>query len=169
MKLKDALYETIKSKRVWKWELGSTILYGIPAAIHFIRRDPLIPILNAPYWSPSPYIPSNLVEKIIVNAFFPGGAGGVVGETFFSKYKGKKLTGKTKYLGRLTGALLQYAGWTAFQYIGYLQRIIGPHGENIFEPPEILPFNLLLATASIFTPDVVEYAKSKIEAYFIKE
>jgi len=168
MKLTSMIYETLKSKRVWKWEFGSATLYAIPAAIRFIMKNPYIPILNFPDSSPSPYIPSNLGEKFLVNPFFPGGAGGIAGEVFFSKYKGENLKGKAKYLSRLIGALAQYGAWTTFQYIGYLQRIIGPHGANIFDSPEVLLFNLLPAILSIFTPDVVNFAESKIEALYKK-
>jgi hypothetical protein len=165
-KLGKALYETVKDPGVLKWELGSTALYATPATIRFITKNPVIPVLNFPGSSPSPYLPPNLVEKLVVNSFFPGGAGGVAGEIFFSKYMNKPLHGKAKYLSRLTGSLTQYVGWTSIQYLGYLQNIIGPHGENIFEPPEItLGFNLLMAAASIFTPDVLKYIKSKLVKY----
>jgi hypothetical protein len=168
MELKRAVYGTLKNKRFWKWELGSLALYAIPAAIRFIRKNPYIPILNTPGWSPTPYIPPNLVEKFFVNAFFPGGSGAVAGETFFTTYKDESLKGKTKYLSRLAGALTQYSVWTMIQYVGYLQKQIGPHGENIFESPEVIPFNLLLALFSIFTPDVLYHTKSKIGALYKK-
>jgi hypothetical protein len=105
-----------------------------------------------------------LVEKILVNAFFPGGAGGVAGETLVVNYKGKPANGKTKHLYRLGGALVQTAAWTAFQYWGYSLWISGPQGSgNLFEDPFLYPINFLLASLSILTPDVVNFAKLKVE------
>jgi len=168
MKIAEAFYEAIKNRRVLKWEIGSAALYALPAIARFVTRNPTIPILNAPYYSLSPFIPSNLVEKFLVNSFFPGGAGGVVGETLISKYKNESLKGRSKYLARMFGAYLQYSIWTAFQYAGYLTKTIGPHGENVFEGPEVYPFNLLLATLSIFTPDVIDYGMSKMKPFIKK-
>jgi hypothetical protein len=102
-------------------------------------------------------IPPNLVEKFSVNLFFPGGAGSVAGEVLVSKYKNKELKESSKYLARALGSYLQYGLWTTFQYFGHLTKTIGPHGENIFEGPEVYPFNFLLATISILTPDIVGY------------
>jgi len=160
--LYGAIKDTLKDKTFWKWELGSMTLYALPAVFRLSTGIEIIPVLNAPYWSPSKYIPTNLVEKLIVNAFFPGGAGGVAGETFISKYLKRNLGIKEKYLSRLGGAMLQYTAWTLFQYRGYFLDIIGKHGANIFESPEILPFNALLAALSIFTPDIIRYANSKL-------
>src|SRR4030042_2944924 len=116
MKLRKAIANTLKSERFWKWEIGGAILYGIPAAIRFITKSPTIPILNLPGFWIDHYIPGNLVEKILINAFFPGGAGGVAGELLVSNYKGEEAKGKKKYLARLGGALLQTAAWSAFQF-----------------------------------------------------
>jgi hypothetical protein len=110
-----------------------------------------------------------LVEKILINAFFPGGAGGVAGETLVSNYKGEVIRGKTKYLARLGGALVQTSAWSAFQYWGYFLWISGPHGSgNLFEHPVVFPLNFLLASLSIFTPDVVQFAKSSLAKVYRK-
>ncbi|HKZ87918.1 MAG TPA: hypothetical protein VJ066_02015 [Candidatus Bathyarchaeia archaeon] len=164
MDLRRALVDTLRSRRFWKWEIGGLVLYGIPATIRFITRNSYIPILSWPGLVHNYYVPGNLVEKVLVNAFFPGGAGGVAGEIFVRNYKGKAVQRRTKYLSRLGGALVQTAFWSAIQYLGYHQFVIGPFGGNIFEPPTILPFNFLLATLSIFTPDVLQFLKSRIKS-----
>ena len=151
-----SLYQTFKDKRVWKWEVFGLGIYATPAAIRFLTKNPVIPILNAPYTSPYPFIPPNLVEKLTINMLFPGGAGAVAGETFFKNYYGK-LNSKLKYMGRIVGALSQYMVWSTIQYFGYHANIIGPHGENIFEGPNILPFNLLIALLSVFILDLISY------------
>ena len=169
MKLRSVIGATLRSKRFWLWEVGGAILYGIPVAIRFVTKSVYIPILSLPGFWISHYIPSNLVEKILINAFFPGGAGGVAGETLVSNYKGEAIRGKTKYLARLGGALVQTSAWSVFQYWGYFLWISGPHGSgNLFEHPVVFPLNFLLATLSIFTPDVVNFAKSKLESAYQK-
>jgi hypothetical protein len=167
MRLRRAIASTLRSKRFWEWEVGGAIFYGIPVVIRFITKSNYIPILSLPGFWISYYIPGNLVEKVLVNAFFPGGAGGVAGETFVSNYKGEAIRGKTKYLARLGGALVQTSAWSAFQYWGYLLWISGPYGSgNLFEHPVIFPINFLLAALSIFTPDVLNFVKSKMENAF---
>jgi len=169
MKLRRAIASTLRSKRFWEWEVCGAIFYGIPVVIRFITKSNYIPILSLPGFWISYYIPGNLVEKILVNAFFPGGAGGVAGETFLSNYKGETIRGKTKYLARLGGALVQTSAWSAFQYWGYLLWISGPYGSgNLFEHPVVFPINFLLAALSIFTPDVLNFIKSKMENAFQK-
>jgi len=159
----NAVSETVKSKRIWAWELCSAAIYGAPALVRFTTRSPDIPILNEPGYSIAGS-PPNLIEHLITNPFFPGGAGAMVGETFFRNYTCRKLTGKAKYLSRLGGALIQYGVWTGIQYLGYLQERIGPHGENIFDPPEKIPYTLGIAVLSIFTPDAVSYARKGMQA-----
>jgi hypothetical protein len=169
MKLRRAIADTLRSKRFWEWEVGSAILYSIPATIRFVTKSVYIPILSLPGFWIDHYIPGNLVEKILVNAFFPGGAGGVAGETLVSNYKGEAIKGKTKYLARLGGALAQTAAWSAIQYWGFLLWIPGPYGSgNLFEHPIVFPINFLLASLSIFTPDVVNFAKLKVENAYQK-
>ncbi len=164
MKLHKAVATTLRSKRFWLWELGGAVIYGIPVVTRFATKSVEIPLLNFPGFWIDHYIPGNMLEKILVNAFFPGGAGGVAGELLVSNYNGEAVKGKAKYLSRLGGALLQTAAWSAFQYWGYSLMILGPWSigggwGNIFEHWLVFPFNFTLATFSIFTPDIVNFAK----------
>ncbi len=162
MNVLGAAKQTLKSRRFWAWQIGGAILYGIPVAIRFITRSQYIPILSYPgdwVWH---FIPGNLVEKFLVNAFFPGGAGAVAGEIFFSNYKGEAVRGKNKYKARLVGAMAETAAWTAFQFAGYLLFIIGPFGGNLFEAWYVYPFNFFLAALSVFTADIVGLVKAAI-------
>jgi hypothetical protein len=174
MKLRGAFVSTLRSKRFWVWQVGGAVIYGIPAAIRFVTGSIYIPVLGFPGFWIDHWIPGNLVEKLVVNAFFPGGAGGVAGEIFVSNYRGEIVRRKTKYLARLGGALTQTAVWSALQYWGYTLMIIGPWGSsggtggNIFEHPTVYPFNFLLAALSIFTPDVVGFVKSGLKVAFRK-
>jgi hypothetical protein len=173
MKLCSAVKATLRSKRLWVWQLAGAIIYGIPVAFRFATGSVSIPILNFPGFWIGHYIPGNMVEKILVNAFFPGGAGGVAGEVLVSNYNGEAVKGKAKYLSRLGGALLQTAAWSAFQYWGYSLMLLGPWSiggdwGNVFEHWLIFPFNFTLAAFSIFTPDVVNFAKSKMESAYQK-
>jgi len=169
MNLRRAIGATLRSKRFWLWQIGGAIIYSIPVAIRFATGNVQLPILSLLKTPPvDHYIPSNLVEKILVNAFFPGGAGGVAGEVFVNNCNPDASKGKAKYLPRLCGALLQTAVWSAFQYWGYSLMILGPWSigggwGNIFEYWMVFPLNFILAVFSIFTPDVVNFAKSKLE------
>src|SRR4030042_2796112 len=131
MSLRKAAIATMRSKRFWLWEVAGAVLYCIPVAIRFATRTVSIPILNFPGFWIGHFIPGNFLEKILVNAFFPGGAGGVAGEILASNWKGKAAKGKAKYLYRLGGALLQTAAWSAFQYFGFSLLIMGPGGGKI--------------------------------------
>ncbi len=162
MGLRDAVTATIKSKRFWLWELSGAIIYSIPVLYRFATKSNSIPILNFPGFWIGHLIPGNFLEKLIVNAFFPGGAGGVAGEILVSNYRGHAIKGKTKYLSRLAGAMLQTTAWSAFQYIGYYLLIMGPYGGNIFEHAIVFPINFTLAALSIFTPNIVNFLKSKL-------
>jgi hypothetical protein len=168
MKLHRAVVATLKSKRFWLWEIAGAIIYGIPVVIRFVTKNVEIPILNFPGFWIAYYIPGNLLEKVLVNAFFPGGAGGVAGEIFANNYKEELVKGKKKYLARLGGALLQTTVWSAFQYWGYSLLIMGPWsgpGGNLFEHATVFPINFTLAALSIFTPDVLNFAKAKIKNF----
>ena len=167
MKLGSAVKATLRSKRFWVWQLTGVIIYGIPVAIRFATGSVEIPILNFPGFWIGHYVPGNMLEKILVNAFFPGGAGGVAGEELVSNYKEEAIKGKVKYLSRLGGALLQTAAWSTFQIWGYSLMILGPWSigsdwGNIFEHWMVFPFNFTLAALSIFTPDVLNFAKSNL-------
>jgi hypothetical protein len=158
---KKAFEGMLRSRRFWLWELGGAAIYAIPATFRIITGNIHLPILSAfmPFWV-SPFVPGNIVEKILVNAFFPGGAGAVAGEVFFTEKSGAAQTRRQKYLRRLAGAWLQTALWSLFQFVGYYQYIIGSYGDNLFESPLVFPLNFTLAALSIFTPDVVGYLKS---------
>jgi hypothetical protein len=148
------------------WQVGGAILYAIPVAIRYATKSVYIPILSLPGFWIDHLIPGNLVEKILINAFFPGGAGGVAGEEFASNYRGERVAGRRKYLARLGGALGQTTIWSLFQFWGFLLMILGPSGSsesNLFESVYVFPINFVLAALSIFTPDVVYFIKSKID------
>ena len=171
--MRRAVAGTLRSRRFWVWQLAGVIIYGIPAAIRFATGSVEIPILNFPGFWIGHYIPGNMLEKILVNAFFPGGAGGVAAEVLVSKYKEEAVQGKAKYLSRLGGALLQTAAWSAFQYWGYSLMILGPwstgsNSGNIFEYWAVFPFNFTLAAFSIFTPNIVNFAKSRLAKAYLK-
>lgn len=163
MNLCKAAMATLRSRRLWSWEIGGATLYGIPVAIRFATKNVSIPILNFPGFWIGHFIPGNFLEKLLVNSFFPGGAGCIAGETFINNHKGEAVRGKTKYLSRLAGALLQTTAWSAFQYWGYSLSITGPYGGNVFEHATVFPINFTLAVFSIFTPDVVSFVKSLLE------
>lgn len=173
MKLGSAAVATLRSKKFWMWQLWGIIIYGIPVAIRFATGSVEIPFLNFPGFWIGHYIPGNMLEKVFVNSFFPGGAGGVAGELFVSYYKDKAVGGKSKYLSRLGGALMQTGLWSAFQLWGFSLMILGPWstgGEwgNIFEHYLVFPFNFTLAAFSIFTPDIVNLVKSTLSKAYRK-
>jgi hypothetical protein len=166
MGLRRAIVSTLRSRRFWVWQIVGVIIYGIPVAIRYATGNVQLPILSL-LKTPAldHYVPNNLVEKILVNAFFPGGAGGVAGEVFVSYYDSQPPEGKAKYLSRLGGALLQTGVWSAFQYWGFSLMILGPWSigggwGNIFEYWTVFPLNFVLAAFSIFTPTVLDFVKS---------
>ena len=158
-----SIASTLRSRRFWVWQLGGALIYAIPATIRLATGNIHLPILSMfiPPWT-TPFVPRNIVEKVLVNAFFPGGAGAIAGEIFFVNRKGEVLTGRQKYLARLGGALLWTAGWSLFQFWGYMQNVTGSYGDNLFESPLVFPLNFLLASLSIFTPTVVGSIKVKL-------
>jgi len=161
MKLRGAVVATLRSKRFWLWQTVGAAIYGIPAAIRFITGNvylPLLGLLETPWIDH--YVPGNLVEKMLVSAFFPGGAGGVSGEILASEHRGSPVWGRKKYLARFGGAMAQTAVWSAFQLWGNLQNVTGPYGGNMFEYPMVFPLNFLLASFSIFTPDLLKFGRS---------
>jgi hypothetical protein len=169
MELRGAIACTLRSRRLWVWELGGAVIYVIPVAIRYVTGAVVIPILNFPGFWVGHLIPGNLLEKVLVNAFFPGGAGGVAGEVLASNRRGETVAGRTKYLARLGGALGQTAVWSAIQFWGYFLMIRGPHGGgNLFESVFVFPINFVLAAFSILTPDVMSFIKSKIESVYRK-
>ena len=157
----------LKTRRMWVWEIGGAAIYAVPVVIRLVTGSAVLPVLSlvATPWV-GYYIPSNLIEKILVNAFFPGGAGAVAGEIFFSNAKSKILVGREKYVARLYGAFSETAAWSLVQFSGGLLGIAGPWGGNLFEYPSVYPLNFLLASLSIFTPTVIGFLKNKIaDAY----
>ena len=130
MRLK-ALASLFRSKRFWVWQIGGTIIYALPVLIRIATGDVLLPGLSllAVPWIDH-YVPGNLVEKILVNAFFPGGAGAVAGEILYSNLHREGFTRRQKYLARLGGALILVTGWSLFQLWGNLQNIMGSYGGN---------------------------------------
>ena len=170
MSLWSAVKATLRSSRFWVWEIAGVIIYGLPVAYRFIMGTVEIPFLNFPGFWIGHYVPGNMLEKILVNAFFPGGAGGVAAEVLVNNYKGEAVEGRAKYLSRLGGAMLQTGVWSAFQLWGFSLMLIGPWGSegfgNIFEHWTVFPFNFTLAAFSIFTPNVVNFVKSAlVKAY----
>ncbi len=158
-----AIASTLRSRRFWVWQIGGVIIYAVPVLIRLATGNVLLPGLSllAVPWIDH-YVPGNLVEKILVNAFFPGGAGAVAGEILYSNAHGEIFARKQKYLARLGGALLWTSGWSLFQLWGNMQNITGSYGGNLFEYPMVFPLNFLLASLSIFTPDVVGFIKNKL-------
>ncbi len=157
-----ALANTFRSRRFWVWQIGGAFIYAIPATIRLATGNVHLPILSAfmPPWT-TPFVPRNIVEKVLVNAFFPGGAGAIAGEVFYTN-KNQNLSRKKKYLARLGGAWVQTALWSLFQFVGYIQNINGSYGGNLFESTYVFPLNFTLASLAIFTPDVVGFLKSKL-------
>ncbi len=159
----SAAVGVLKSRRFWIWQILGATIYGIPVLIRLATGNVILPVLS---WFATPWIdhfvPGNLVEKVIVNAFFPGGAGAVAGEIFYTKLHGAEFTRRQKYLARLGGALVWVTLWSLFQLWGNLQNIMGSYGGNLFEYPMVFPLNFLLASLSIFTPDILAYLKSKL-------
>ena len=158
-----AIANMFRSRRFWVWEISGAVIYAIPVAIRLATGNVVLPVLSL-FETPwiGYYVPGNLVEKILVNAFFPGGAGAVAGEVFFSSARAKTLEGREKYIARLYGALLQTAVWSLLQLTGGLLNIAGSWGGNLFEYPSVYPLNFLLASLSIFTPTVVGFLKNKM-------
>lgn len=162
--LLTALSNSLHSKRFWIWQIGGAAIYAVPVLIRLVSGNVLLPVLS---WFAVPwvdhFIPGNLVEKVLVNAFFPGGAGAVAGEVFFQNLYGQTDTWRGKYGRRLAGALAWVTAWSLFQLWGNMQNIVGSYGGNLFEYPMVFPLNFLLAALSIFTPDVMGYLKRMLE------
>ena len=158
----SAVANTLRCRRFWVWQIAGALIYAMPATFRLATGMIHLPILSMfmPPWT-TPFVPRNIVEKVLVNAFFPGGAGAVAGEVFFNNKDGVPLKGKRKYLSRLAGAWVQTGAWSLFQLVGYLQNINGSYGGNLFESPYVFPLNFALASLSIFTPNVVGFLKNK--------
>jgi len=172
IKFSQGIKETIKNIRVWVWLGFGCGVYGIPAGYRYITTNDLLPYLPI-IESPSEYIPSNLIEKLIVNSITPGGVGAVVGETFIEKSKGINLSGTKKYLARVFGSVATTSVWAGIQYLGYticdILKYEWPSGGNPFEPPNIYPFNVLLAlTLAPLSPYLGDLLSPYIVKYLLK-
>ena len=165
----QAFKNMVRTRRFWVWVICGALIYSVPAAIRLATGSVNPPILSLvdTNWI-SMFIPGNLVEKIFVNAFFPGGAGAVAGEIFFTNAKSKMLLGREKYAARLCGALLAVLVWTLVQFSGSVLGIAGSWGGNLFEYPTVYPLNFLLASLSIFTPTIIYFLKNGIINSFHK-
>lgn len=162
-----ALASTLRSRRFWLWQIGGALIYSVPATIRLATGNIHLPILSAfmPPWR-TPFVPGNIVEKVLVNAFFPGGAGAVAGEVFLTKHTTHQLSRKQKYLARLGGAWIETSVWSLIQFVGYVQNINGSYGGNLFESPYVFPLNFTLAALAIFTPDVVGFLRNKLKTAY---
>jgi hypothetical protein len=164
---RHAVAAMLHSRRFWIWQIVGAVIYAIPAVIRIATGNVALPILS---WFATPwvdhYIPSNLVEKILVNAFFPGAAGAVAGEILYQNLHGATFTRRQKYLARLGGAMLWVSAWSLFQLWGNLQGFMGSYGGNLFEYPMVYPLNFALAALSIFTPTVIGFIAAKIKSAF---
>lgn len=122
---------------------------------------PILGLLQTPWIDHA--VPANLVEKILVNGFFPGAAGAIAGEIFFTnKNAGQAISTRRKYGYRLAGALFYVTLFSLFQLFGYLANITASYGSNLFEYPGVYPLNFLLASLSIFTPTIVGFVWSRL-------
>lgn len=128
----EAFKSMLRSRRFWLWGICGAAIYAVPAGIRIATGSVILPVLSlaATPWI-GMYVPANLVEKILVNAFFPGGAGGIAGEVFFSNARSKALIGREKYVARLYGAMLAVALWSLVQLSGGLRTSRG-HGAETF-------------------------------------
>jgi hypothetical protein len=153
-----ALKNTLRSRRFWIWQLAGIIIYATPVTIRLVTGNVVLPILGL---LETPWIdhmvPANLVEKILVNGFFPGAAGAIAGEIFFKAKSGEPKTKRRLYGTRLAGALFYVTLFSLFQLFGYLINYTASYGSNLFEYPGVYPLNFLLAALSIFTPTIIGY------------
>lgn len=165
--IRNAISRSLRDRRFWVWQISGVLIYATPATIRITTGNIHLPILSMfmPFWV-SPFVPGNIVEKILVNAFFPGGAGAVAGETFYTNLNGKVSSRRLKFLARLGGALLWTTVWSLFQLWGYLQNVTGSYGGNLFESPLVFPLNFLLAALSILTPSIVGFFRIKLANAF---
>jgi len=165
----EAFKNMLRSRRFWVWGICGAVIYAVPAAIRIATGNVNLPVLSlvSTPWI-GMFVPANLIEKILVNAFFPGGAGAVAGEVFFSSAKSKTLVRREKYVARLYGALVAVAVWSLIQLSGGILGIAGSWGGDLFEYPSVFPLNFLLASLSIFTPTILGFFKNKIAGSYHK-
>lgn len=150
------------------WLVGGVSVYAAPALFRAVTKiTEIFPHFYELPW----YLPPNIIEKGIVNSFFPGATASVViGDTKWKPYRSfiKSLSKKIglekyeKFVGRFTGAAIGTTLWTAFQAAGYVQDYLWPHGGNAFEDPSVYPFNIAIGLASTLVPYGVEKLKSRL-------
>jgi hypothetical protein len=158
-----ALKATLQSKMFWVWQIAGVIIYTIPVTIRLVSGNVVLPILGLLEnpWIDH-FIPGNMAEKILVNGFFPGAAGAVAGEVFFTARKGGVAISRwRKYAYRLAGAMVYVALFSTFQLFGYIINYTASYGGNLFEYPGVYPINSLIAACSIFTPTLISYLKTQ--------
>ncbi len=161
-----ALKATLYSRRFWIWQLAGAAIYATPVAIRLVTGNVVLPILGLleTPWIDH-FVPANLVEKILVNGFFPGASGAVAGEIYFTtKNADQPISRRRMYGYRLAGALCYVSLFSAFQFVGYFVNITASYGSNLFEFPGVYPLNFLLASLSIFTPTIVGYIADKVRS-----
>ncbi|NLF89454.1 hypothetical protein GX563_11620 [Candidatus Bathyarchaeota archaeon] len=160
-----ALKAMLHSRRFWIWQLAGAAIYATPVAIRLATGNVVLPILGLleTPWIDH-FVPANLVEKVLVNGFFPGAAGAVAGEIYFTtKNANRAISRRRRYGYRLAGALFYVTLFSAFQCFGYFANIIASYGSNLFEFPGVYPLNFLLASLSIFTPTIIGYLANKVQ------
>jgi hypothetical protein len=164
MSFRNAAAATLKNKRFWRWMIAGIIIYLIPATIRYATGSIVIPFLNWPGFWIDHFIPGNLSEKILVNAFFPGGAGAVAGEVFAGYYLAQAVSTQMRYYARLSGAILFVSVWSLFQLWGYSMSIYMSFSpaSNLFESYFVFPINYIIAAFSIFTPTIIYFIKAQI-------
>ena len=151
------------------WLVGGVGVYIAPAIFRAITKvTEIFPHFYDLPW----FLPTNVIEKVLVNSIFPGATSSVViGDTKWGKYRSfikslSKKLGLEKYerfVGRFTGAAIGALAWTAIQYVGYSQSYLWPHGGNAFEDPSVYPFNIAIGLVS----SIVPYAMDKVKSYFL--
>ena len=73
--IRNAISRSLLNRRFWVWQIVGVLVYATPATIRITTGNIHLPILSM-FMVPwvTPYVPGNIVEKVLVNAFFPGGA-----------------------------------------------------------------------------------------------
>ena len=165
--LKSSFY-VIKDEEVNKWIYVGITAYGLPALYRYLTRDPTLPFPFIQIKTNNEYIPSNLIEKLVVNSIFPGGVGAVIGEKLISKLKNQKIKDLEKYVSIAMGSLATTSIWTLIQYVGHvlsdMRKYEWPSGGNPFEGPNVYPFNFLIAlTVAPLTPYIAELFKKYLK------
>ena len=80
----QAFKNMLRSRRFWVWGICGAVIYAVPAAIRIATGSVILPVLSlvSTPWI-GMYVPANLVEKILVNAFFPAAQAPLQAKSFF--------------------------------------------------------------------------------------